>query len=99
MNRAERRRAEKGEAYSGGKKIKLPPCPFPDCSAFIVPGSEFGACATHSKLIKDVLFIFDHTRRPGEVASPAEKRAQAGKPTSSIILPGTRAFQEVVKRV
>jgi hypothetical protein len=94
-----RERAEKGEVFREGKIVKLVACPFPACTGMIQPGSEYGACATHTKLIKDVLFILYHTRRPGEDQSLAEQRAEAGKPGSRIVLPGTRAFQEALKRV
>ncbi len=92
MNRAERRRAERDSA--------VPPCPFPQCTGKVQPGSEYGACTGHTKLVKDVLFILDHTRKGAQTANPAGRQPPANKPAGNkIILPGTRAFQEEMKRV
>ena len=98
-SKKDKERAARGEVFRDGKIVKLAPCPFPGCSGMAEPGGGFGSCAYHTKLIKDVLFILDHTRRPKEDTSPAERRAGAGKPASKIILPGTRAYQEVIKSV
>lgn len=91
MNRAERRRAERDSA--------VPPCPFPQCTGKVQPGSEYGACAGHTKMVKDVLFILDHTRKGGQPVRSAGQPPASKPAGSKIILPGTRAFQEEMKRV
>lgn len=97
MGKKERERAERGEFFRGGKTVKMVPCPFSGCTNYVMPGAkEIMACERHIQLIRDVLFILDHTRLRGEVQSPAERRA-AGKAPARIILPGSPEFNKAVK--